>query len=370
MIMPGFYHGYLEGLTKISGIQAMQNQSQMDQLRIAQQRQSMDNSAQEQNLLKQAFSAKTDLQTIAEQINGQDRIAQMYMKAGQSIMHLNPKDGMALMRTAEEHQQKTALAGLETVKAESEKEKLAGTISANVDDQDSLNLAVSKLAKLGRMVPAKYRTWNSDTKDWFERQSKLGMSAHEQQRAAIELEQLRLKQRDEDRKIALEESKVRTEASREARLSQGLQIKQRASANKASAELGMKTGKDRETELKILSDLDSTGGFKALPAGKQLEAAEDVHMRAQKIYAESLVAGDEDPISKEDALRMARQEVIREIEKTPGGFFSKDTADRKVGGVEKKEPGQPVNIKTEADYAALPSGAVYVAPDGVVRRKK
>jgi hypothetical protein len=98
-----------------------------------------------------------------------------------------------------------------------------------------------------------------------------------------------------------------------------------------------------------------------------------VHYRAQKIRADSLVGGEE-PVSAEEALQIAREQVVKEFVSKPGGWFSKDTAERVKGGVEKKAAPAASPVEQAVKAAGIPyEPELYeykVEGGKVLRRKK
>lgn len=389
--MAGFYEGYLDGLKQLSGLRGMEQQQEINTLRLQEAQQEANSNRQEKDILANVFRQQANERTSVDMLSQQDRLAQQYARAGQAIMSVNPKNGLSLLREADTLRQKTQLAALEQVRAQSERDKYLGTVASNVGDQVSLDDAIRTFAKNGKTIPQKYQTWNEETANWFARQSRLGVGAHEAAKMEIEQRTIELKAEAEARRERREETREKTEASRERRLSMGMEARSRASVSKATSELKLRGEKDTQAEMLVLTDLDGSGGFKALPAGLKIEAAQDVRMRAQKIRADSLLGGEE-PVSAEEALRLAREEVLGEISVEKGGWFSKDKASRAPGGGERKvaqapagEPPKPgekpselldgktkataLPVLTDDDYNRLPAGSYFMGPDKVLRRK-
>lgn len=369
----GYAEGYLGALSQISGIQENQQQMQMRGLQIQQQRQNMQENQQEKSILADVFRNRADTDTTLGLADQNDKLVTQYQEAGRRLMGTSPKEALNFLKAADRLSHQNAGSRLELAKAEKLKGEYLATVASGVQDQDTLNEYVRRAAKDGQTVPAKYQTWNEATKNYLERAVLASMPISKQQDLALKTREIELKGQVEERRGQDERRKERLDTMREARLRDGLEIKSRAAAQKATATLGLRGEKEVEGEMLILKDLDKDSLFKKAPAGLQRQAAQDVHYRAQKILAESLL-GVEEPVTKEEALDLARREVLGEFKEKSGGFFGKDTATRQKGGVEKKEeavqkPAAVQQIKSDADYEKLPSGSTFLAPDGTTRRK-
>lgn len=335
--MAGLMDGYLGGLKYLSGVQGMEQQKAAFGLEMQQQQQAAQANQQEKGILAQVFRENANQRTTEDVLGGQSRLAQQYRRAGQSIMGVNPKRGIELLREADMAQEKTQRSALEQVQTSLARDKYLSTVASNVADQDSLNDAVRTFAKMGRTIPAKYQVWGDDTKAWFKRQELLGTNAREQQAMEIQRRRTELEEQRQTMRERREDDRVKYESSKETRLREGLELKKRAAGAKATSELGLRGEKELNNEMTVLKDLDKQGAFKALSPGKQIEAAQDVHMRAQKIRSDSLIGGEE-PVSAEEALKLAREEVLGEMVVEKGGFFSKDKAERVRGSLDYGKP--------------------------------
>jgi hypothetical protein len=141
--------------------------------------------------------------------------------------------------------------------------------------------------------------------------------------------------------------------------------------------------------------MDTEGLFKKADPGIKNSAADDVRFRAAKIYADSLTNLDPDnQLSQEDALRIARESVLGEMKRDGSAWNPFTGVTRDSGSKEPKAPvgrraqageaspevgtGKPAGkpeiqgfnkVLSDDDYNALPSGAKFKGPDGVLRRK-
>jgi len=335
----GYAEGYLGALSQISGIKDQQQQTKMRGLQIQQQQQEMQDNQQEKSLLSQVFKAKANDMQTGSMADKQDRLAQTYQQAGQRLMGVNPQDGLKLMQEGDRMMHQNAQSRLELARAEKLKGEYLATMASGVEDQSSLDEYVQRAAKEGQVLPQKYQVWNEATKSYLERAVQSAIPIAKQQDLALRSRKLELDKAAEDRRQQDEERKVRLDSTRETRLREGLELKKAAAGSKATSELGLRGEKAIEGEINILKDTDTGGVFKTATPGLQRSAAQDVHYRAQKIRADSLIGGEE-PVSAEEALTLAREQVLGEFKVKKGeGVFEKDTAERQKGGVEKKASG-------------------------------
>ena len=75
------------------------------------------------------------------------------------------------------------------------------------------------------------------------------------------------------------------------------------------------------------------------------------------------------PGDSEEVLNQKAEARTRALASIRGGL---GTAERKASPVNdgrRTAAGAPAQVRNDQDYAALPSGTTYVAPDGTVRRK-
>lgn len=70
----------------------------------------------------------------------------------------------------------------------------------------------------------------------------------------------------------------------------------------------------------------------------------------------------------EDKIR-GLEDMLALIENGYAGLLSGGTAEPSAPSISPRSTGQPVQVQSDADYDALPSGAEFVGPDGVRRRK-
>lgn len=388
---------YLEGLQTMAGIQDLEAKRQEQQrqgemarrsenYRLQKERSQDEAAVNERSILREVFSQKADARTDSDITALYGRLSQQYADAGRRLMGVNPKDGLSLMKESDALRTQGDQAQVERLKADHLRDQYLGTVAAGVSDQNSLDEAKTVFAKQGKTIPAKYQTWGAATKSWLERVQRLSIPVHEQQRMEIEMRQIKIREDDERRKQVRDNTKEKEEAARETRRRDNLQYRRDVSAGKAEAGLGLRGEKAVMGEVEILKGMDKAGVFssKATP-GQQLEAAYDVHMRAQQmIRADRLVQrteegddseGDENkPLSPEAALRLARHAVLTEFAVKKGEhIWSSDTAERKpqVGGVaEPAKPTaakEPIKLSPGANPESLIDGQPYSTPMGILR---
>lgn len=360
MAGPGYTSGYLGALAQLSGIQAQEQHTQQQAFQLQQQKQAAQEQQQSKVVLSQIFNqrANTDTQlTVAE---GNDRLTQQFQQAGRAIMGLDPKQGMQLMEEGDKLQYNGARARIEMARTEKLTGDYLASLASGVQDQESLNRYVAESARAGRMVPTQYQTWDSSTASYLERAVKTSLPVSKQQDLALRTRTIELQAMEAERKKKEGENKAILEATKEARLQQGLKLQQQTAAGKSDSDLKLHGEKDIEGEISILHDMEGGDVFAAAPEGLKRQAAQDIRIRAQKFYADSLLGSM--PISKEAALDRARNEVLGEFQKGAEGLVFNDPSTR-------NRSGGPVTIKDDAGYEALPSGTTFIAPDGKLRRK-
>lgn len=384
--MAGLMEGYMNGLRFMSGLQDMQQSRETHQFTMQQKQQTALENTQAKGILANVFRKRaSDIGTL-DTITQQNRLAQQYQTAGTELMAVSPKAGMDLIKEAGDLRNRVQDAATNQIIAGINSDKLVAGRALTVFDQGSLDAFVQDSSKAGKTIPQQYRVWSPTTQEWLKRQSMLGSTGVQQQelqlrKRGVEIDAAQQKTREE-RELLRE----KTEASKENRLRQGIDIKARAAASKAASEFSMKSEKDREAEISVLKTFDPESRFKELPPGKQLEAAQDVRMRAQKIYADSLTVFEEGAeVSKEEALRQARESVLGEIRADGASWNPFKTVSRDAGANEPESPRRataggtqaptgPMDLKaavTKAGKTYDPVNYEYrIAADGSIQQRK
>ncbi len=390
--MAGYMEGYLGGLQALAGIQEIDQRQQKFDLDIAERRQAAYDNRQERDTLARVFRARADDQNTMDTLGMNNRLAQQYQQAGSEIMQSDPKLGLQMLKQADELRLRVQNAALEQAQTGLIQDKLLAGRAANVFDQGSLDSFIGDMAKAGKVIPTKYQVWGPETEKWIERQSMMGATGLQQKQLEISVAREKNQEAQLRERELRDRTKEQYETAREARLREGLELRGKAAAVKAGSELGLKGEKDALSEISTLEALDEDGNFKKLQPGLKTEAARDVRLRAQKLYADSVSHLDPDQaISKEEALRLARKSVLGEIKASGGSWNPFRSVERDAGSLaprtptapgrqpssstkEAASPGKPEiqgfnKVLSDADYDALPSGAKFKGPDGVLRRK-
>jgi len=363
--MAGYMEGYLGGLQALAGIQEIDQRQQKFDLDIAERRQAAYDNRQERDTLARVFRARADDQNTMDTLGMNNRLAQQYQQAGSEIMQSDPKLGLQMLKQADELRLRVQNAALEQAQVGVAQDKLLAGRAANVFDQDSLDAFIGDMTKAGKVIPTKYQIWGPETEKWIEKQSMMGATGLQQKQLEIAAARERNQEAQQRERERRDRSQEQYEAAKEARLREGLELKAKAAGVKAGSELGLKGEKDALSEISTLEALDTEGNFKKLQPGLKTEAARDVRLRAQKLYADSVSHLDPDQaISKEEALRMARESVISEL-KNPGGirgFFG--GVERDAGSLAPRTPMAPEarTTRESAGGASGPAGKSAISP--------
>lgn len=204
--------------------------------------------------------------------------------------------------------------------------------------------------------------------------------------SAAQQETISRQQQDADRRMRLEQDRYQVEQRRldqmdkrdriaEARVSlqmEGLNIQSKRMEQ-------IQAGKEEDRALAqsrfaaVMQPKVVANAYAVLNADEQFDGLTDKQKQA---YA-SIIANRaikkvntaiKDPNAVEgsaysDAIDGAIQDLLKEGTIKPKKSF----VDRMIGVI--KGPGEPTKIKSDADYEALPSGTVFIGPDGKQRRK-
>ena len=221
------------------------------------------------------------------------------------------------------------------------------------------------MAKAGKVIPTKYQVWGPETEKWIEKQSMMGATGLQQKQLEITAARERNQEAQQQEREKRDRSKEQYEAAREARLRDGLELRGKAAAVKSASELSLKGEKDALSEVSTLESLDEDGNFKKLQPGLKTEAARDVRLRAQKLYADSINHLEPDQaISKEEALRLARQSVLGEIKSSGGSWNPFRSVERDSGSMAPRTPMAPEarTTRESAGGASGPAGKSAISP--------
>lgn len=386
--MAGLMEGYLGGLQFMSGLREMQQKQESHQFAMQQKYEAAQENTQSKGILANVFRKRAEDIGVSDSLTQQNRLANQYQTAGTELMAISPKAGIDMLKAAENLRTRVQSAAVEQVQTGIYRDKLIAGRATAVFDQSSLDSFIQDASKAGITVPSQYKTWGPATEAWVKKQTMLGTTGLQMKELEVRVAREKIAEAQQKTREDRETLREKTDAAREERLRMGMDIKSRAASSKAASEFTLKTEKDRMAEVAVMETFDPNSGFSKLPPGKKLEAVGDIRMRAQKIYADSMTAmEDGDVISKEEALRQARESVLAEI-KVDGAAWnpfrtvsrdagSNEPSSQKRGPVgapkggegEKPTPQGFNKVFSDADFDALPSGATFKGPDGVLRRK-
>jgi len=360
--MAGLMEGYLGGLRFLSGLQDMQQRKEDQQYQMQQRMEAAQTNRQSKSVLADVFKKRAEDVGVTDSLTLQNRLANQFQTAGTDLMAVDPKSGIGMLKQAEDLRTRIQNAAIEQVQVGMNQDKLLAGRATTVYDQGSLDSFIADSAKAGKTIPSQYRTWGPATEAWIKRQTMLGVTGLQLKELEIKTAREKVLEAQQKTREERELLREKTDAAREARLRTGMEVKTRAATTKATSEFAMKGEKDREAEIGVLTDSDPQGVFKSLPQGKKVEAAMDVRMRAQKIFADSLLGmEDGDAISKEEALRQARESVLGEIVVDGASWNPFKTVTRDAGSKEPERPVGPARKEAQGKSSG-PVGKPAISP--------
>jgi len=310
MPITGYYGGYLNALSTISGVEEANN-------RIAARNQQMQQLAKQDYLddstrqtLSTAFNTQQQNNLTISQFDLEDQTANQYRNAGKLVMATDPKSGMALLRQGDSLSNQNTGRRLEAARVEVIKQDRLASLAGMVSDQEGLDQLIQLKAENGQIVPENFRTWGPATKAWLEREAALGLPQSKAADLALRIKKMEQDEAERKRKAEMQEKELAMKERKESRMQSGAAWK---SADKSLSSVAPKSEMAYVSEIGVLSDLDQTGLFGKLEPGQQREAVQDAHLRAKALLTKN------PNLSSEEALAQARQEVVSEI--TPAENF-------------------------------------------------
>ena len=301
MALSGFYGGYLQALQTISGVESQRVQREQTLQHMAIQQDEWQRQGQERDILAQVFRAQGQDQMEMGLLQQDNLLAQQYKQAGRALMGVNPKDAMGFLEAGTKQEMYAQDMLLRKLRVEDAKGDLVGAIAGGVTDQVSLDAAKDKLATLGVALPSKFGMWNEVTQQYMEGMQAFSIPAHQQRMLKIRELTARATAQAKEQKAKLDEEKLQQKA----RMDAGKQI------GKA---LKPATRVVTELEMEMIGQMPGGELFAEASPAVQAEAAARIRHRAATI----LEAGD--AASMDDALELARGEVVKEYE---GGGMGK-----------------------------------------------
>lgn len=295
----GYYSGLKEGVDTLSLQRARQEEANLRVLQRRVAEQEFSDRQKSKRILSDAYSANSYANKADSLEDYTNQIASQTEQAAKQVMAYDPQTGMTLLKQSQEERKNAFTAASNSLEIKKKQMEVAGAISGQVVDQSTLDDAVSELAKVGTIVPEKFRTWSPETKEWLDRRAMLstnylkGLELNQlQQRVQIQAEEAESKQQD---RLAKQAAAVRKEQMAREKIEIG---RKQYKPSKDEAKMV-------RSELKLLSDIDEN--FDALPSTEQDAAAKDVR------YLKSAYMAEDPKLSEDLALQRARRAVVGRI---------------------------------------------------------
>jgi hypothetical protein len=303
-MITGFYGGYLNALSQISGVEEANNRiaARNQQMQLAAKQDYLDD--QTRQTLSTAFNTQQQNNTAISQFDLEDQTANQYRNAGKLVMATDPKSGLALLREGDSLSNQNTGRRLEAARVEVIKQDRLASLAGMVSDQEGLDQLIQLKAENGQVVPENFRTWGPATKAWLEREAALGLPQSKAADLALRTKKMEQDAAAEKRRAEQRAEELALKERREARLQSGGTGKD---AIKSLSAVTPKSEMAYVSEIQVLNDLDQEGLFGKLDAGVQREAVQDAHLRAKQLVTQN------PKITPEQALAQARQEVLQEI---------------------------------------------------------
>jgi len=311
MQVTGFYGGYLNALSQISGVEEANNRiaarNQQMQFAANQERRTAKQEAlddQTRRTLSTAFNTQQQNATTIGQFDLEDQTAGQYRNVGKLVMGTDPKTGLALMREGDQLANQNTGRRLEAARVEVIKQDRLASLAGMVEDQEGLNQYIELKAQNGQIVPPELRSWGPSSKAWLDREAAMGLPASKAADLALRTKKMELDAATEKRKAEQRAEQLALNERREARLQAGGSSKD---TTKSLAATTPKSEMAYVSEIQVLNDLDQTGVFGKAAPGLQREAVQDSHLRAKQLVTQN------PKLTPEQALAQARAEVLSEF---------------------------------------------------------
>jgi hypothetical protein len=318
----GYYSGLLEGRKTLQELSLRERQAgvQEQELQLRRQQEArqleesqssnlyrnaqreklmreMNTEDQTKALLANAFSGTQANRTADAKVSGELNLAGQAEGAAKAMMGTNPKVALELLGEANKIKTQAAQTEVRNLQVKKAQMEIAGDLSSRVVDQGSLDENIGELAKVGVVVPDKYRVWNPETKDWFARRAVASTNALK----AIELD-LRGKQVDINDRA---QKSMEADRLEKQRIADMRETRLRSKVDSSTGKVKPLSEKDTAVEIAALNTMSED--FKGLPAGDRIRAAGNVWTLA----ADYLRQGQADTMT--DAIELARQTVLGSI---------------------------------------------------------
>ena len=331
----GYYGGYLDALTQISGVEDTQNRiaarnQAMQQAAMQEQRQQylFNNDIHTRNILSQAFQTQQTNSNILDRFGQEEATAQQYRNAGKAVLATDPKIGLTLLGEGDRLMNQTQQQRYDAARVEMIKQDRLASLAGMVGDQSSLDQYVELRAQQGQITPEEYRIWGPAAEKWVERQAFMAGPTSKAASLALRTKQLELnearekRQAEKDRQIAMRHERL--DAQRQA----GVTAKA-ISQGYPRGELSLLE------ETRSIAAADETGLFGKLPPETKRTAVKDMYLVADQLARDNPGV---DPLEiKAEAQRIVLSKIV------PGeGWRDKPTYTSGSKGTASKEPASMV----------------------------
>ncbi len=313
----GYYGGYLNALSTISGVEEAQSRiaARNQQMQLAAKQDRLDD--QTRQTLSTAFQAQQDNSLLLDKFDLEAQNANQYRAAGKAIMASDPKMGLALLREGDEAANANQSRRLEAAKVEMIENDRLASLAGMVQNQDQLDEYIKLKASKGQVVPPEFRTLTPATQAYLNRQAFLLDPASKAANLLLRTKKMELDEAERKRKAEVDAEKRALAERRESRLQHGAESKE---AGRSLAGAAPKSEMAYQSEIDLLAATDKTGLFKKADPGMQREAVQDSHLRARRLLQQN------PRLTPEEALAEARQTVLGEF--TPADEWYKTTPKR------------------------------------------
>jgi hypothetical protein len=300
----GYYGGYLNALSTISGVEEAQNRiaARNQQMQMAAKQDALDD--QTRQTLSTAFSAQQRNGDVLTKFDLEDQTAQQYRNAGKAVMASDPKTGIALMREGDLALHQNQGRRLEAAKVEMIENDRLASLAGMVETQDQLDEYVKLQASKGRVVPREFQTLTPATKAYLERQAFLLDPASKAAGLLFRTKKLELDEAERQRKAEAEKERQAQAERREANRQAGNSLKEGA---RSLSSVAPKSDMAYQEEINLMTAADPEDLFKKVHPGLQRQAVQDAHMRARQFLQQN------PKLTPEDALAEARRSVLAEF---------------------------------------------------------
>ncbi len=308
----GYYGGYLNALSTISGVEEAQNRiaARNQQMQLAAKQDALDD--QTRQTLSTAFQARQDNSLLLDKFDLEAQNANQYRAAGKAIMASDPKIGLALIREGDEAANANHRRRLEAAKVEMIENDRLASLAGMVQTQEQLDEYIKLKASKGQVVPPEFRTLTPATQAYLDKQAFLLDPASKAANLLLRTKKMELDEAERKRKAEVDAEKRALAERRESRLQHGAESKE---AGRSLAGAAPKSEMAYQSEIDLMIAADPDGVFKKAHPGAQREAVQDAYMRARQFIKQN------PGIPPEEALAEARRSVLAEF--VPGEYLWK-----------------------------------------------